>query len=236
MNQASHTSPKVPVLLLSIAAVLAVGANTLGDFSFYNDRQLWGSSIWEFSRQFKVAMYCHVVLLILCAVLTMHAGWTGRERPTRYTPHWLFLAAIFVGLAALKGTSLHGTLVEFVRSSDARIGIPATAPAIAMACIGLLARPYWKFLHALGGRLRRGLIIAGLVYFIGAIGLEAVSEYAWTFGGPGALPYVGISVIEELLEAAGCIIAIHFLSDATPDEPSTHPKPQLQSPAGGRVE
>ena len=59
-------------------------------------------------------------------------------------------------------------------------------------------------------RLR--LIIAGMVYVTGALGMELVGGWHWdTFGGGDTLGYGAITTVEELLEVTGLALLIYAL-------------------------
>jgi hypothetical protein len=79
---------------------------------------------------------------------------------------------------------------------------------VALAILLVLAAVYLRFVIALPGATRSGLIVAGIVYLVGAIGMELPLGW-WTerFGSDG-LGYALIDWLEETLEMIGAGLAL----------------------------
>ena len=133
--------------------------------------------------------------------------------------YWLILGIIFLILSIDEFVKLHEITIRPLREALGTSGglyyawvIPG---GIFVAIIGLL---YFPFLFRLPTRTRNLIIIAGIIYVLGAIGMEILGGLYTESIAPTqvdtaarGLGYVVLVNIEETLEKVGLIILFHGL-------------------------
>jgi hypothetical protein len=82
-------------------------------------------------------------------------------------------------------------------------------PAIVFLILFLIV--YTKFLISLPTHIRIKFITAGLIYVIGAVGLEAIGGKIFTSYGANTLFYSLLTTVEEVLEIIGILLFIYVL-------------------------
>jgi hypothetical protein len=144
-------------------------------------------------------------VLLVCAIA---AGANARDA-ARWRRHWWGVATVF-GYASLdEATEIHEHL-------GGRIGTHGVLyfdwVIFAVAILLVLALSYLRFVIALPQATRIGLIVAGLIYIGGAVGMELPLGW-WTerFGNDG-LGYALIDWVEETLEMIGAVLALVALA------------------------
>jgi hypothetical protein len=148
-------------------------------------------------------------LLIAAARRAAGAAWTGR---------WAFLGAVFVYLSADEVGQIHEHTVKPLKHSISDLtgfgGSAARAIAVAVIVAVLLAfaAAYWPWLRAQPRRLSRLVVLAGLLYVTGALGLEVVGRFYEVAGGGRTDLFDGVlSTVEELFEMTGVAVLIYAL-------------------------
>lgn len=134
-------------------------------------------------------------------------GFAARNETERGAPYFI-LAAIAVELSADEIAQLHEKLARFdlgtrITFAWLTVGVPLAIVA------GLLV--LWVA-RKIDRELRRRLIVAGIIYLLGAVGFEAIGGIV--VGGQlddlsrASLPYHLLVGIEEGLEVAGALLAL----------------------------
>ena len=149
---------------------------------------------------------------ILLWVIAKYTKVTGDKR--RY--HWLFLSILFLFLALDEGAQIHETIGVSISSFfNFSVGHPLyyvwVIPYTALVLIvGLI---YLKFLFTLPRGIRNGIIVAGMLFLIGALGLEIVESMEYK--GVPSVAYAKkkmfdkvyiIATVQELMEMVGISI------------------------------
>jgi hypothetical protein len=80
-------------------------------------------------------------------------------------------------------------------------------------CVGIFASAYVGFLAKLPRPTARLIVLAGVLYVGGALGVESVSGKQASLYGEYSAGYHAIITIEELLEMSGLIVFIYALLD-----------------------
>ena len=147
-------------------------------------------------------------MLLACAALLWLIG-SSRRPDERFAGYWKFLAWVFVYLSADENATLHETLGFWIseRFGDS-MGVYAwLIPGLALVIwLGLASL---KFIRHLPPEIRRGMLVAAVIYLMGAAGMEVIEsrlDALW-----GTLPFSMLTVVEESLEMAGLVIFIHAL-------------------------
>ena len=154
---------------------------------------------------------------ILLWVIAKYTKVTGDK--TRY--HWLFLSILFLFLTLDEGAQIHETIGLGVFSFfNFPVGHPLyyswVIPYTALVLIvGII---YLRFLFTLPRGIRTGIIAGGLLFLVGALGLEIVESMEYK--GVSNIPYTKrkmfnnayiIATVQELLEMVGISIFNYVL-------------------------
>lgn len=128
----------------------------------------------------------------------------------RYKYYWLVLAGIFLYLAIDEEIGIHEVAFDFL--------IPVTGidfmhfwiiPASLLMLA--LAASYWNFVFSLSNPFKILVIVSGLVYIGGAMGVEGLGGLYAQQHGKANLPYMMLSDIEETCEMMGMSIFLYTL-------------------------
>jgi hypothetical protein len=193
--------------LSSLAALLVV-ANLAGVMAKFHwgvaPEHGWVASF-DLDGERNVPSVFSTGLILLCAGLMTVIARIERGPNRR---GWWGLAAIFVFLAADELVSLHERLIEPLRAALHTSGLLYFAWLIPYGLAVLVTGAlYLRFLLRLPGTTRRRVIIAGVVYLTGAVGLELIGgAYLESLGNRHNLPYELLTTLEETLEMAGMIL------------------------------
>lgn len=170
-------------------------------------------------RERNIPSFFNMVLLLICAVLNVytfllhkHGHFSGRH-------YWLLLALAFFFLSFDESVSIHESLTLILPAYGIGGSGAFTFAWIipyGIAAIALFVA-FFRFLLALPLQTRRGFMIAGGVFVMGAIGIEmvAASLYEMNGGKTENLNFALLSTIEETLEMAGLILFIHYILQYT---------------------
>lgn len=134
-------------------------------------------------------------------------GFTARHEGRAALPYF-FLGAVALEMSADEIAQLHEKLARFNLGSSFTFAWLALGVPLAIAA-GLVV--LW-IARRIDHRLRRRLIVAGTIYLLGAVGIEALTGYI--VGGRqddlarASLEYHVLLGVEESLEAAGALLAL----------------------------
>lgn len=208
-------SPKRIAVWLILIAVGLVLASLAGSFSTH---VLGHPRLLGFVRLFNVdtegnipSWYASICLLAGSILLAAIA----RLQPRDATPKasdWQTLSIIFLFLSIDELSSIHELLIDPLRAVLGTTGIFHFAWVIPYGLLAtFLGLKYLKFLACLPARIRRSLVVAGLLYLSGALGMEmADGQYASLYGEQN-LTYAVLTTIEESLEMLGLIVFVYTL-------------------------
>jgi hypothetical protein len=161
-------------------------------------------------------------MAIFLASLLLAAIWRLRKKQgDRDHKYWLGLLIIFVFLGLDEGVAIHEHVGDFFESLKI---LPAEgflyfAWVIPYGALLLLFTAlYLRFLWRLPKATRWGLILAGVIFLAGAVGVEVISAEEADKHGTSTLRYSVLYTIEELLEMAGIIffigVLVHYLASS----------------------
>ena len=143
-------------------------------------------------------------LLLACAIA---AGAVAREA-ARWRRHWWGVAIVFGYVSMDEAAEIHEHLGGLIGTHGV---LYFDWIIFAIAILIVLSLVYLRFVIALPRATRLGLIVAGVVYIGGAVGMELPLGW-WTerFGNDG-LGYALIDWLEETLEMIGASLALLVL-------------------------
>jgi hypothetical protein len=197
----------IAVLLIIVSFALQI---TFGDSK--------SSNVIKFVRMFYVDVegnipsWFSVVLLFGAALLFIVIGMYRRHHFLKDNTGWLLMGALFTYLSLDEGAELHEKLIGPMRSLLGAGGILYFAWIIPGIIVLLILAWYFRpFVTHLPGKIRRGFLVAVVIYLVGALGSEMVGGLLYqNLGQDNPLYYVQ-SHIEELLEMTAVILLIYIL-------------------------
>ena len=157
-----------------------------------------------------ILFFCIVILLIFICKIKLN-----ERDPFRW--HWLFLCFIFLFLCFDEGASIHELFSAPTENLLGNNDLPGfvqyawvlPASVLVLAVAGLCL----KFLFSLPKYTQRWLVIAGLIYLGGALGMETVGAIYAGVHGVKNLVYNLFVTIEEFMEMSGLILILYAFSD-----------------------
>lgn len=165
----------------------------------------------------------------------------GKADEARQRMGWFLLFGIFIFLGLDEGSQIHEKFMGFTKRLLARGDIQSGESSWLfnawvlpyLAALGALTIILWKWFWALSPPMRKGLVISGTVYVMGAVGMEMASsklvttlpaqdaslypwmpcdiygsDSCWLFAEPR---YILLYTLEELGEMTGLILCIGTL-------------------------
>ena len=208
-------TPKQVTRFFALTVIFLTLAHLAGQFSTYvlgYDNIFGIIPMFSLNREENIpALYSTLSLLFCGLLLTIIAAGKNRKRAA-YRYHWAGLAAIFIYLSMDEALSFHESSTRPLRSALNTEGALFYAWIIPYSIgLVLLLLIYIKFILNLPGKTRSLLLLAGIVFVAGAIGMELVAgPHDAQFGRDNPV-YSLYSTIEEVLEMSGIVIFIYAL-------------------------
>lgn len=207
------TVARAPFAFLALLVVAHLVFSTNQEYLEYD---FFGSTIlrvlFDLQGEVTVPTWFSASLLLFCAMLFAAIAAAKRRMEDEFQRHWFGLAAIFLGLSIDEAADFHGAVSYKVQSTWNTSGVlayPWILPAAILSLVvGLI---YLRFLLHLPNPLRNRVILAGSLFLLGALVLEAVeAAYDSAVGGDG-LVYILMVAAEESLEKTGAIVLLTAL-------------------------
>lgn len=160
------------------------------------------------NRELGLPAWFSSVLLVFCAqALWLLGDQRAAVRGRRWLWHERLLAAVFVYLSVDELLALHELLNAPLRD---RLGLGGALSfawvvvALPMAAVlGLLMIGY---LRSVPRPVRRLFLLSGVVYVVGAAGVELVGAAIWSAGGADSAVYAAATIVEEGLEMCALVV------------------------------
>ena len=204
------TPGKLRYFLLAITGFL-LGAHCIVNVGihFFGNHKYWLDSL-NMDRELNIPTLFSTLLLFSISMLMKKLYTTsGKESPR----DWLLLSKIFFFLGLDEAIQIHEIFIipGFRQYLHPMFGSTWVIPYGFLAIC--LAYRYRFFLKQLPRDTSARLVVAGLIYIVGAIGMEIIGSYLIQ---SGIIKWQGFSYgmitgAEETLELLGLIIAIHAL-------------------------
>ena len=159
----------------------------------------------------NVPTFFATLLLLIAAGCLLSTGAVRRGSGEGDARKWTVLGMVFLLLAVDEAASLHEMTIEPVRAllghPDGLLRFAWVVPGALF--VAVMAIAYVPFLRALPRATARGMVLAGVLFVGGAIGLEIVEGVMMAKDGG---PSLGLSMavnVEETLEMLGVVLLIH---------------------------
>ena len=169
------------------------------------------SRYFNFDQEANLPTLYSALALGFCSYLLAIIATLRKLKQGKYTKYWKALSFIFIYLAIDEACSIHELLIPVLRNAfDARGFLYFTwvIPGFAAVLIFLIA--FRKFIYNLPTKTKTLFILGGVVYLLGALGMEMVGGYLADRSGYNTI-YSLASTTEELLEMFGIVIFINGL-------------------------
>ena len=205
---------KVAIAFLWVAAILTVINSVMLFLSFYlGDDDLFGLlDFFDLDIEGNVpSLYSAVAVLFCSALLALitHVNW---HRPDGRRFYWLGLTILFLFLAVDEGTAIHeqiGTFLERYMEAQGALYFLWVVPYGVLTLV--LGLAYSKFVCELPKDTRLRFVTAGVIFLVGALGIEMLGAREADLHGHSTVTYCVLFTIEEMLEMLGIILFIYAL-------------------------
>jgi hypothetical protein len=200
------------VTALVIFLVLAGVAVVLIRFTV-GDKEIYGlEPLFNLNKENNVPTFFSSLLLAAASLLCAVIAAAKRGAKDRYAPHWMLLAATLLFLSLDEIAALHNWLGG---PAAALLGIQRywnygwvlLALPFVLALLALFSR----FFFDLPKTTKRLILIAVVVFFSGAMGVELLGGWYAFQTSESDLIYNLSVILEETLEMLGVVILIHAL-------------------------
>lgn len=204
----------VAISFLWAAAVLTAIHGALISFSFdLGHHELFGLlDFFDLDIEGNVpSLYSAVAVLFCSALLALitHVNWYKSDGKRFY---WLGLTILFLFLAVDEGTAIHeqvGTFLERYMNARGALYFLWVIPYGVLTLVVGLA--YSKFVWELPKDTRLRFITAGVIFLVGALGIEMLGAREADLHGTNTITYCLLFTFEEMLEMLGIILFIYAL-------------------------
>lgn len=170
------------------------------------------SRFFHMNQEQNLPTFVSVMNMLLCAALLFLIAWLSSKDDRKEVRYWWVLALIFVFLALDEFTFIHESVSNITRKTLNTEGYLFFAWVIPYGILVLVFGAFYaRFLMIIPGQTSRRFIFAGVLFLMGAVGMEMISSnYAFT-GGMKGIVYDLYNVCEESLEILGIILFVKAL-------------------------
>lgn len=203
--------PKKVVIFLGAIIICLIVANMMGILSKY----YFGShrfALFNLDSEGNIpTLYSSGAELLCAGLLTIIAIARKRQEKREYL-YWVGLAVVFLYIAVDDGAAIHENIIRPLRTALHTSGFLYFAWVIPFGIfVTVLALIYSRFIFSLPVRTRAMIILAGLIYVGGALGLEMIGGKWATLYGQENIAYELITTCEQSLQMVGILVFIYAL-------------------------
>lgn len=209
-------APERILRLLLIVTTLLVVISTAGQamVEYARDFPLrdWIANLFYVDSEQNLPTMYSTLLLLTGSLLAGLIGMVHRRDHRPHTRHWAALSLILTLLAIDELLSLHEQSIDPLRRLLNIRGGPLwfTWVLLGAALVAVVGLAFLRFLRSLPRSTQRRLWTAGILFVIGAIGMELVGGWYAANGSPD-MGYVLIATVEESLEMLGAVVLVYAL-------------------------
>ncbi|WP_108213437.1 hypothetical protein [Pontibacter mucosus] len=197
------------------AAVALVILNVVAIYcKYFTDHpNAWGIiPQFELDMERNIPTYFSSFILLLSSVLLFAVAELKRKQQDKHVWHWRLLSGVFLYMSMDESAGVHEMLIYPLRENFQLTGVLYFSWVIVGGLLVLgLGLYYLPFLFSLSARMRNGLMLAGVVYVSGALGVELFGGYYSDAFGEENFAYGLITTAEESLELAGVLMLLTIL-------------------------
>jgi len=211
MDVVMHTRKTLRVLVV-IVVCLVVASSFAHYYRYFIGHDRYLVRLFSADHEWNVPTYYSAVTLLFCSVLLAIIGGASKEKKDKFHLHWKFLSLIFLLMSIDESLQLHEQTIGLLRRWLGLGGLLYYSWVIlGIIFVAILGVFYLKLLLNIERRMRILLLLSGLLYLAGAVGMEMISgKYAATHGVDNYV-YAVLTDVEESLEFVGIVMLIYTL-------------------------
>ncbi len=208
------------LVLMSLLAVAMYGADNILLTMQLDQPSSILTQIFFLDRETSVPTIFNFALLVASCGLLFFVTRLAFLFENAQKYQWLILGVLFLWLSFDEAAQVHEKITPLMRRLIDTSGVFHFAWVIpAMAFVAIFAIIYLSFLKALPSRIARLMILGGVLYVSGAVGMEMFGGWATASGLRPTWIYVWAVTIEEALEMIGvtvfCTAILTLLSEGS---------------------
>lgn len=215
MKLSLAVSPRKILRVLLLAVLCLIVANIVTQFARFSldsDAVTKFAGIFDASQELNIPTWYQSATLLMCALLMAVTVSVQRAEGSRYLRHWRFLVLTFLYLSMDEVAGLHDRLTNPLRAAfDLGGGFYFAWVIAAAVLVAVFVLAYLKFLLHLRPATRRLVLLAGILYVGGALGMEVINGFYADAYGTANLGYELLTTLEESLEMLGVVALVYAL-------------------------
>jgi hypothetical protein len=201
-------SPRRVAIILAVVVVCLVPLSIVANYYQYvlNGQHEGLVSLFDFDSKLSIPAWFTVCNFLLAAILLAAIASVSKRVGDGWSRHWLVMSFIFLFLSLDQQAAIHTKLSRPLRDLFHTGGLFYAAwviPYSILVIVFVLA--YARFLLNLPPRTRNTMIIAGIIFVAGKIGVEMVdTRYLEAHGHD--MTYALMTTLEAFLKMIGLVI------------------------------
>lgn len=213
VNVSSKTVLLTLLAIISFLVCTHLAVHACGRWTFCGPLHAFSTQrgyIFDLSSEQNVPTWFAVMQLAMASALCLVVARVERQNGS-HARSWLALAVLMAYLSLDEATDLHGLWRELTPDLNLRSeasGFDWVVPGLVI--VFLVGLYFLRWLFSLPTRTRNYLFVAGAVYVMGGLGLEAVGALVGGDNFQGVV-YGLVATAEETLEMVGILIFIFAL-------------------------
>lgn len=209
---------RIALVLTGISLALAVisWAIVAYEWSLGVNNTYWiteASSLLNVTFEGNIPTWYTVLLLLIAALLSLLIAAYTIQRQLRWRLHWVGLMLVFLYLSLDEAAAIHETFTTPLREAFHTTGYLFFAwMFVGIPVAIVIALLFLPFVWNMPMKIRMVFFLAGLVFLLGAVGVESIGAKLWYETDGLVTPlYTAVGGVEEFLEMFGIILAIYGL-------------------------
>ena len=206
--------PKVVFKKLFCLIVILLFLNILGlisKFYFGHDHVYGLVSLFDFDTEQNIPTFYSATAILCSSLLLFFITFTHKSNGCRYLG-WMGLAVIFLFLSIDEISSIHERLTKLVRAFLDTSGLLFSAWVIPYGLVVIIfVAAYLRFLIRLPKNIMFLFVLSGMIFVLGAIGLELLEGNHYELYGSADVTFAVFYTIEEFMEMLGIALFIYTL-------------------------
>lgn len=180
----------------------------------FGNQHHYGLKKFYFDLEESVPTYFSSIILLFSSLLLVLISSIKYKIMDSFSDHWMIISVLFLVLSVDEIAGFHEVLIDPLNNLFHFTGFWRFSWVIpALIFVLIFTASYLKFLNSLPLKYKRGFIMAGCIYVIGAIGIEMVSAKLFINDKASEvdLIYNLTITLEESFEMLGVMIFVSYL-------------------------
>lgn len=201
--------------LLALIAAFVVLLSVVGQLMRFlgGHENIYGLiRLFSVTEEGNIPTFFSTFLLLFASLLLAIIATGAKRAKAEYAGHWAILSLIFLCLACDEAASIHELFARPVQELDFTHS-PLLHGWVVPGLLGatVFTFCYLRFWRHLPPKTKSSVLLAGVIYVGGALGMEMIESYYGDRFGYINWSYELIATVQESLEMAGVIIFIFAL-------------------------